>query len=64
MKSSNVKHPIEWKHVQISEFIVNGVKLPILVDIKAPSDGLFLVTMDREGNIIEKVQLPINDSRT
>jgi len=58
MKSSNVKKPLEWEHVQISELQVNGVRLPIHIDIKAPKEGLYLMGLDREGKELFRVQVP------
>jgi len=60
MKSSNVKHPVEWENVVIrGEVQVNGETRPkILIDIKTPKDGLFLITVDREGKELSRIQVP------
>ncbi len=60
MKSHNVKHPIEGEHVVIrGDVLVNGeVRPKILIDIHAPKDGLFLVTVDPEGKELSRIQVP------
>lgn len=60
MKSSNVKHPVEWEHVVIhGDVVVNGERRPkIIVDIQAPRDGLFLVTVDAQGKELSRVPVP------
>lgn len=60
MKSSNVKHPIQWENVVIrGEVLVNGEARPkILIDVKVPKDGLFLITVDPEGKELSRIKVP------
>lgn len=58
MKSSNVKHPIEWKNVCIRELIVNGEKLSLIVDINVPDGGLYLIGVTPDGKEVSRVKIP------
>lgn len=58
MKSSNIKHQIQWEHVHIDGIQVNGEKQPLMFDINAPVDGLFMVLIGPDGKEIERVKFP------
>lgn len=51
--------PLQWENVVIrGDVLVNGEARPkILIDINAPKDGLFLVTVDREGKELSRIQI-------
>lgn len=50
---------MEWEHVVIrGEIHVNGeAGLKVIVDIKAPKDGLFLVAVDPEGKEVSRTNV-------
>lgn len=52
--------PVQWENVVIrGEVLVNGESRPkILLDINAPKDGLFLVTVDPEGKELSRIPVP------
>lgn len=60
MESSSVELSSKWEHVVIrGEVLVDGETRPkILIDIVAPENGLFLVTVDRDGKELCRVRVP------
>jgi hypothetical protein len=56
----DVIQPAQWENVVIrGDVLVNGeVRPKIIIDIMAPKDGLFLVTVDPEGKELSRIQVP------